>query len=86
MPVTAGSSSKRSAVSKTTKPKLARKKEKSMSSTSPSTTEPAVEDPINKPVFFWREYGNANGYLSQWYLSPFADPSKPEVVYQTAEQ
>jgi hypothetical protein len=49
-------------------------------------------------VFFWREYGNEYGYLSQWYRSPFTaedfypDEEKYEdkrgkiIVFSTAEQ
>jgi ribA/ribD-fused uncharacterized protein len=40
-----------------------------------------------KPVFFWREYGDeGHGYLSQWYRSPFHNPTDPSIIFQTAEQ
>jgi ribA/ribD-fused uncharacterized protein len=38
------------------------------------------------PVFFWREYEGENCYLSQWYHSPFCNPSDPSIVFRTAEQ
>ena len=38
------------------------------------------------PVYFWREYGDEHGYLSQWYHSPFHTDNGPTVIYQTAEQ
>jgi ribA/ribD-fused uncharacterized protein len=40
----------------------------------------------DKPVFFWREYGDEHCYLSQWYHSPFRNPSDPTIIFQTAEQ
>ncbi|KAE9376870.1 DUF1768-domain-containing protein [Stipitochalara longipes BDJ] len=40
----------------------------------------------SSPVYFWREYGEEHGYLSQWYHSPFHTENDPTVVYQTAEQ
>jgi ribA/ribD-fused uncharacterized protein len=42
-----------------------------------------------KPIYFWREYGSPNCYLSQWYASPFYaehSPGGKEIIYQTAEQ
>jgi hypothetical protein len=42
-----------------------------------------------KPIYFWREYGSPNCYLSQWYASPFHaehSPGGKEIIYQTAEQ
>ncbi|TKA79063.1 hypothetical protein B0A55_02516 [Friedmanniomyces simplex] len=39
------------------------------------------------PIFFWREYEEPNGYLSQWYPSPFQDPkTHPTHVFTCAEQ
>lgn len=36
-------------------------------------------------VFFWRPEDPDVGFLSQWYPSPFSDPSDPDVVFPTAE-
>jgi len=42
------------------------------------------------PIFFWREYGNPYGFLSQWYPSTFTAPSpnegKGELTFLTTEQ
>ncbi|KAI5193530.1 DUF1768-domain-containing protein [Aureobasidium subglaciale] len=40
---------------------------------------------IRPPVFFHREYEELHGYLSQWYISPFSDPSTNQ-IYNCAEQ
>ncbi|KAH8778135.1 hypothetical protein BGZ57DRAFT_758053 [Hyaloscypha finlandica] len=40
----------------------------------------------SSPIYFWREYGEIYGYLSQWYHSPFHTDNDSTIVYQTAEQ
>lgn len=40
---------------------------------------------IRPPVLFHREYEESHGYLSQWYISPFTDPSTGQ-TYNCAEQ
>ncbi|KAI4722470.1 DUF1768-domain-containing protein [Aureobasidium sp. EXF-10727] len=40
---------------------------------------------IRPPVLFHREYEEPHGYLSQWYLKPFTDPSTNQ-TYNCAEQ
>lgn len=40
---------------------------------------------VRPPVFFHREYEEPHGYLSQWYLSSFTDPSTSQ-SYNCAEQ
>ncbi|PMD48603.1 hypothetical protein L207DRAFT_505637 [Hyaloscypha variabilis F] len=49
-----------------------------------ATTSVQAED--SSPVYFWHEYGEEHGYLSQWYHSPFHTENDPTVIYQTAEQ
>jgi ribA/ribD-fused uncharacterized protein len=41
---------------------------------------------VSSPVFFWREYGDKYGFLSQWYHSPFHTDDDSTVIYRTAEQ
>jgi ribA/ribD-fused uncharacterized protein len=41
---------------------------------------------VSSPVFFWREYGDKYGFLSQWYNSPFYTDDDSTVIYRTAEQ
>jgi ribA/ribD-fused uncharacterized protein len=41
---------------------------------------------VSSPVFFWREYGDKHGFLSQWYHSPFHTDDDSTVIYRTAEQ
>lgn len=48
-----------------------------------ATSSVKAED--SSPIYFWREYGDEHGYLSQWYNSPFHTDDST-VVYQTAEQ
>jgi len=40
---------------------------------------------VRPPVFFHREYEEPHGYLSQWYISSFTDPSTNQ-TYNCAEQ
>lgn len=40
---------------------------------------------VRPPVFFHREYEEPHGYLSQWYISSFTDPSTTQ-TYNCAEQ
>ncbi|KAI4748445.1 DUF1768-domain-containing protein [Aureobasidium sp. EXF-12298] len=40
---------------------------------------------VRPPVFFHREYEEPHGYLSQWFISPFTDPSTGQ-RYNCAEQ
>jgi ribA/ribD-fused uncharacterized protein len=46
----------------------------------------SVRGKDSSPIFFWREYGDEYGYLSQWYHSPFHTDDDSSVVYRTAEQ
>lgn len=46
---------------------------------------PTQEQDLTGPIFFWREYGNEYGYLSQWYNSPFTTEDK-SIMFGTAEQ
>ncbi|KAL8823069.1 MAG: hypothetical protein Q9191_006206, partial [Dirinaria sp. TL-2023a] len=41
----------------------------------PPSTEAGAETSILPSVFFWREYDEPYGFLSQWYDSPFTAPS-----------
>jgi ribA/ribD-fused uncharacterized protein len=55
---------------------------------SPSSTlgrEKHVKKSIRPPVFFHREDEEPHGYLSQWYISSFTDPSTSQ-RYNCAEQ
>jgi ribA/ribD-fused uncharacterized protein len=49
-----------------------------------ATSSMKAED--SSPIYFWREYGEIYGYLSQWYHSPFHTDNDSTIVYQTAEQ
>jgi hypothetical protein len=49
-----------------------------------TTSDAAVEEGP-KPIYFWREYGDEWGFLSQWYESPFTTADK-SIVFHTAEQ
>jgi ribA/ribD-fused uncharacterized protein len=40
---------------------------------------------VRPPVFFHREYEEPHGYLSQWYISSFKDPTTNQ-TYNCAEQ
>lgn len=40
---------------------------------------------VRPPIFFHREYEESHGYLSQWYISSFTDPSTNQ-RYNCAEQ
>jgi ribA/ribD-fused uncharacterized protein len=56
--------------------------------TSPSSSmarEKHNKKSVRPPVFFHREYEEPHGYLSQWYISSFTDPSTDQ-IYNCAEQ
>ncbi|RPA78861.1 DUF1768-domain-containing protein [Ascobolus immersus RN42] len=38
------------------------------------------------PVYFWKTNPANPGYLSQWYPSPFTDPTHPTATFANAEQ
>ncbi|KAI7234628.1 hypothetical protein KC330_g4720 [Hortaea werneckii] len=52
-----------------------------------STQTLSTDDKDTGPVFFWREYEQPNGFLCQWYSSPFVAPQvHPTHVFGCAEQ
>ncbi|KAG9591930.1 DUF1768-domain-containing protein, partial [Aureobasidium melanogenum] len=52
---------------------------------SPRGREKHNKKSIRPPVLFHREYEEPHGYLSQWYISSFTDPSTGQ-TYNCAEQ
>ncbi|KAH0368918.1 DUF1768-domain-containing protein, partial [Aureobasidium melanogenum] len=57
----------------------------SNNSTAPRGREKHNKKSIRPPVLFHREYEEPHGYLSQWYISSFTDPSTGQ-TYNCAEQ
>lgn len=61
-------------------------KSENVASSSTAIPSSNQEPKVDGPVFFWREYGDQNCYLSQWYASPFHTGDLKGIIYQTAEQ
>ncbi|KAI5263814.1 DUF1768-domain-containing protein [Aureobasidium subglaciale] len=56
-----------------------------VSTSTPTPREEHNKKSIRPPVLFHREYEEPHGYLSQWYISSFTDPSTNQ-TYNCAEQ
>ncbi|CRJ82710.1 N-glycosidase like protein [Verticillium longisporum] len=51
----------------------------------PAATAQSTGPSLPEPVFFFKPDDPEAGFLSQWYSSPFSDPSDPSVVFPSAE-